>query len=132
MIATYEDKATHIEAVARRGVEARRRMVEAGQRRCSRHRAHLVFQAMAVKKKGEQPDSTVLVLSDTPTDRECVRNVTEFVVSEQWARHVRGVFVSSFVRGRAETGSTDEIKGRSPQRMLNGGLLWPHSKDSDV
>jgi hypothetical protein len=124
MIATYEDKVAHIETVARRGVEARRLLEEAGQRRCSRRRARRVFRAMGVKKNGERPGSTVLVLSDTPTDRERVRSFTEFVVSDQWAKHVRTVFVSSFVRGQAETGvGDDEVTSRSPQPSLNGALL---------
>jgi hypothetical protein len=130
LIATYEDKVAHIETVARRGVEARRLMEEAGQRRCSRRCARRVFNAMAVRKKSERAGATVLVLSDTPTDRERVGSATEFVVSEQWADHVRKVFISSYARGRVDTGHGEEVGGRSAQPSLNGALLRSHPSES--
>lgn len=92
-IATYEDKVTYIDVVAQRGAEARRQVEQAGQR-AGRRRARQVFRAMGVfKKPAEGNINPLLVLSDTPPDR------SHGELSTAWAKHVRRVFVSSFVAG---------------------------------
>lgn len=97
LVASYKEKVAHIQEVAERGAEVRKQLDAAGQRHVSRRHATRVFKAMAVKKHGEAEQSTVLVFSDTPIDREFARGLTVRAVSPEWAKHVRRVFVWSFL-----------------------------------
>ncbi len=99
--ATYEEKVAHIKVVAQRGAEAREMAEEAGVTdAASEQYAGKVFNAMATVKLARSgglfsiSDVGVLVLSDTPADRE------DGYYSRVWAEHVRDVFVASFVAGR--------------------------------
>jgi hypothetical protein len=94
-IATYEEKVAHVKLVAERGAEARK-MGDKADQRASRRAANKIFDAMAVEKTNadDKGPGSLLVLSDTPTDRWTGR---EYGVSRAWARHVRKVFVDSFM-----------------------------------
>lgn len=91
-IATYEEKVAHIELVAERGAAARQQAADTGLRP-TRRTARQVFKAMAVNKSPELGGPYHLVLADTPPDRP------HSSLSKAWARHVRRVFVASFVAG---------------------------------
>lgn len=95
-VATYEEKVAHVKLVAERGAQARRLADEAGQRATKRG-ARKIFEAMAVKKRNGDGDYPFyrLVMSDTPDDRDTYR--VGYGVSGAWARHVRKVFVDSFM-----------------------------------
>lgn len=96
-IATYEEKVAHVKLVAERGAEARKMADKAGQRATERA-AKKIFKAMAVKELSDLPfPPNRLVMSDTPTDRQRPWFPYHYCISGAWARHVRKVFVDSFM-----------------------------------
>ncbi|MFI5614988.1 hypothetical protein [Amycolatopsis sp. NPDC051903] len=95
-LATYEQKVAHVQVVAQRGAEARKMVEDAGQKP-GRLKAHAVFKAMAAERQSAAaPYAKCLAFTDTPADRLSQGDA----LSPAWAKHVRRVFVSSFVAGK--------------------------------